>query len=437
MRRRHGSSELRIGEVLEAVIEKGVYRGRGLARVEGRVVFVPRAHPGDRVRARVREVHAGWGEAALEELLEASPARRPSPCPYVPRCGGCVYQDLQYEAQLDLKESVLRETLARSGAAWEGPVERHASAERGWRLRASLHFAVVNGELALGLRQEGTRRLVDVLDCLQLSAELNETARGLRQALARRSGLGPRLRGLELLEAPDGRARVAVLVTRLPPAAGSSLASLGAEVPGLSGLGMESGEERLHWLHGSPYVEVHLRGLDLRVHARSFFQSNRHLLEALVDAVLDLVPPAPRSLDLYAGVGLFTLPLAARGGGEVRAVERAPFAVADARENVRRNRLAGVRVVEADVREALERLPDDPGESIVVDPPRTGLEPGVVERLAARRPQAIVYVSCDPATLGRDLALFASRGLRPDAVRLFDLFPDTLHLETVVRLRPA
>jgi 23S rRNA (uracil1939-C5)-methyltransferase len=153
--------------------------------------------------------------------------------------------------------------------------------------------------------------------------------------------------------------------------------------------------------------------------------------------VLDLVPPAPRSLDLYAGVGLFALPLAARDGGEVRAVERARFAVADNRENARRNRLAGVRVVEADVREALGRLPDDSEESIVVDPPRGGLEPEVVAGVAARRPRAVVYVSCDPATLGRDLALFAARGLRPDAVRLFDLFPDTLHLETVVRLRPA
>jgi 23S rRNA (uracil1939-C5)-methyltransferase len=434
---RRGSSDLRVGETLEAVIEKGVYRGRGLARVEGRVVFVPRAHPGDRVRARVREVHAGWGEAALEELLDASPARRASPCPYVPRCGGCVYQDLEYGAQLDLKESVLRETLARSGAPWEGPIERHASGERGWRLRASLHFAVVNGELALGLREEGTRRLVDVLDCLQLSAALNETARGLRLALARRPGLGPRLRGLELLEAPDGRARVAVLVTRLRGSAAASLAALGTEVPGLDGFGVESGDGRLHWLHGSPYVEARVRGLDLRVHARSFFQSNRHLLATLVDTVLDLVPPAPRSLDLYAGVGLFALPLAARDGGEVRAVERARFAVADNRENARRNRLAGVRVVEADVREALGRLPDDSEESIVVDPPRGGLEPEVVAGVAARRPRAVVYVSCDPATLGRDLALFAARGLRPDAVRLFDLFPDTLHLETVVRLRPA
>jgi 23S rRNA (uracil1939-C5)-methyltransferase len=435
--RGQGSSELRVGEVVETLIEKGVYRGRGLARVGGRVVFVPRAHPGDRVRARVREVHAGFVEAVLEEVLDASPVRRPAPCPYVPRCGGCVYQDLEYEAQLDLKETILRETLARSGASWEGPIERRASPERGWRLRAHLHFAGVNGELMLGLRQEGTRRLVDVLDCLQLSPELNETARGFRRALARRRGLWPRLRGLELLEAPDGRARVAILVTRLPAAAAASLAGLGPEVPGLDGLGVESGEERLHWLHGAPYVEARVRGLDLRVHARSFFQSNRHLLETLVDTVLDLLPPAPRSLDLYAGVGLFALPLAARDGGEVRAVERARFAVADARDSVRRNRLAGVRVVEADVREALERLPNDMEESIVVDPPRTGLEPGVVERVAARRPEAVVYVSCDPATLGRDLALFAARGLRPDAVRLFDLFPDTLHLETVVRLRPA
>ena len=129
------------GQLVEAVIEKGVYRGRGLGRVDGRVVFVPRAHPGDRVRARVTEVHAGWAEGALVEVLAAAPDRRASPCAYVPRCGGCSYQDLGYEAQLRVKESVLLESLGRAGAPWEGPVVVHASPETGWRMRASLHFS--------------------------------------------------------------------------------------------------------------------------------------------------------------------------------------------------------------------------------------------------------------------------------------------------------
>lgn len=431
-----GRDGLRNGEAVEVRIEKGVYRGRGLGRVNGRVLFVPRTHPGDLVRARVREVHAGWAEGSLEEIVEAAPDRRRSPCPYVPRCGGCAYQDLGYEAQLRVKEAVLRESLARAGARWEGPVGVHASPERGWRLRASLHFAGGEEGLRLGLREEGTRRVVDLEACLQLSDRMNAAARGLRNALARRPGLVSRLRGLDLLEAPEGEGLVAVVESTLEAHEAPVLASVGRDVTGLTGVGVEVVPHRLHWLHGSPHVEAVVAGLVLRAHVRSFFQANRFLLGPLVRAVVDLVPPGSgRVVDLYAGVGLFALPLAARGEAEVVAIELAPTAVEDARANARRNGLATVRVVQGDVSEALASSRRAGTEHFVLDPPRTGAGRAVVDLVADREPESVVYVSCDPPTLGRDLARFAARGYRPDAVHLFDLFPDTFHLETVVRLR--
>ena len=427
--------ELRPGQLVEAVIEKGVYRGRGLGRVDGRVVFVPRAHPGDRVRARVTEVHAGWAEGALVEVLAAAPARRASPCPYVPRCGGCSYQDLGYEAQLRVKESVLRESLGRAGAPWEGPVAVHASPESGWRMRASLHFSTGENGLGLGLRQEGTRRVVDVRACLQLSERMNRAARALRDALAETPALGPRLRGLDLLESPDGGTLLASLETALAPHEAPALASLAARVPGLDGFGVATGP-RLQWLHGAPFVEASVLGVVLRARARSFFQANRFLLEPLARTVVDLVPAGDgRVVDLYAGVGLFALPLAARGERDVLAVEWASSAAEDARWAARRNGLDAVRVVTGDVAKALAEAGPGTGERIVLDPPRTGAGPEVVALVADRAPAAIVYVSCDPPTLGRDLAALAARGYRPDAVHLFDLFPDTFHMETVVRLR--
>ena len=427
--------ELRPGQLVEAVIEKGVYRGRGLGRVDGRVVFVPRAHPGDRVRARVTEVRAGWAECALVEVLSAAPARRASPCPYVPRCGGCSYQDLAYEAQLSVKESVLRESLGRAGAPWEGPVAVHASPETGWRMRASLHFSTGENGLGLGLRQEGTHRVVDVLACLQLSERMNRAARALRDALAETPALGPRLRGLDLLESPDGRTLLASLETTLAPHEAPALASLAARVPGLDGFGVATGP-RLQWLHGAPFVEASVLGVVLRARARSFFQANRFLLEPLARTVVDLVPAGDgRVVDLYAGVGLFALPLAARGEREVLAVEWASSAAEDARWAAARNGLDRVRVVAGDVAKALAEAGPGTGERVVLDPPRTGAGPEVVALLADRAPAAIVYVSCDPPTLGRDLAALAARGYRPDVVHLFDLFPDTFHMETVVRLR--
>jgi 23S rRNA (uracil1939-C5)-methyltransferase len=426
---------LRPGQLVEAVIEKGVYRGRGLGRVDGRVVFVPRAHPGDRVRARVTEVHAGWAEGALVEVLAPAPDRRASPCPYVPRCGGCSSQDLGYEAQLRVKEAVLRESLRRAGAPWEGPVAVHASPESGWRMRASLHFAAGENGLELGLQQEGTRLVVDVRACLQLSPRMNGVARARRDALAESPPLGPRLRGLDLLESPDGDTLVASLETDLAPREASALAALAARVPGLDGFGVAAGP-RLEWLHGTPFIEARVLGVVLRARARSFFQANRFLLEPLARTVVDLVPAGDgRVVDLYAGVGLFALPLAARGEREVLAVEWASSAAEDARWAARRAGLDAVRVVASDVARALAEAGPGTGERVVMDPPRTGAGPQVVALVADRAPATIVYVSCDPPTLGRDLAALATRGYRPDVVHLFDLFPDTFHMETVVRLR--
>lgn len=427
-------SALQLGQVVEVQVEKAVYRGRGLGRVDGRVLFVPRAHPGDRVLARVREVHAGWAEGTIETVLAATPDRRPSPCPYVPRCGGCAYQDLAYEAQLRAKEAVLRESLARAGAGWDGPVEVHASPERGWRLRASLHFAAGESGLRLGLRQEGTRRVVDVDTCLQLSERMNAAARALRDAVSRRPALASRLRGLELLEAPEGDGLVASLATTLAGAEAPSLLSVGGAA-GLTGFGVEAVPRRLHWLQGSPHVEARVMGLALRTHILSFVQANRFLLEPLALTVVGIVPAGgTRVLDLYAGVGLFALPLAARDESEVVAVELGRSAADDAEFNARRNGLKRVRVVRGDVEEALAATPRVADERIVLDPPRMGAGPAV-DRIASREPACVVYVSCDPPTLGRDLARFAGHGYRPDAVHLFDLFPDTFHLEAVVRLR--
>jgi 23S rRNA (uracil1939-C5)-methyltransferase len=431
------NAPLQLGAVVELEIEKGVYRGRGLARHQGRVLFVPRAHPGDRVRARVSEVHAGWAEAALVEVLEPSAERRPSPCPYVPRCGGCAYQDYDDAAELRLKEAVLRESLARAGVPWPGEVSLHASAVVGWRMRASLHFAKGPQGRLLGLRQEGTRRVIDLESCLQLSEAMNRAARALHGALAGRPQ-ATRVHGLELLEAPDGSGLVATLETGLERSEAPSLLPLRDAAPQLTGLGVRTRAGTLEWLFGSPFVEAKVLGLSLRTHAASFFQANRFLHEELARTVVDLVPEGgSRVVDLYAGVGLFALPLAARSERETVAVEQSALACEDALFSGRRAGLHRLRVRQADVEAGLEALAPSPGERVVLDPPRTGASRALVEAIAARRPEAIVYVSCDPPTLGRDLALFTVRGYRAETVHIFDMFPKTFHLETVVRLLPV
>ena len=431
-------SGLTPGDALELRVEKGVYRGLGLARHEGQVVFIPRALPGDRVRARIESARPGYVEGVTEALLEGGPDRRPSPCPYVPRCGGCAYQEMAYAGQLGLKQAILRESLARAGAQWPGEIEVAPSPEEGWRIRASLHVGVAEGALRLGLLQEGTHEVVDLPRCLQLSEAMNLAARGLKGALEGRPDLWRKVKGIDLAESPTGGALVAAVETDLEPHAIPALAFLAEGAPGLSGLGVLSGgrPRRFVALRGSPYIRADVLGVSLRAHVRSFFQGNRFLVESLARAVVDLVPPGGPVLDLYAGVGLFALPLAARGDAVV-AMEIGQSAGEDAAANARAARLSRVRIVKGDVGEGVRSWPKQAGERIVLDPPRTGAGAEVVAAIAARRPEAVVYVSCDPPTLGRDLAAFARAGYRPDRLQAFDLFPDTFHLETVVRLVPA
>jgi precorrin-6B methylase 2 len=277
--------------------------------------------------------------------------------------------------------------------------------------------------------------VVDIEACLQLSDTMNRAARGFQRALSARRGLAARLYGLELVESPDGKTLVAMLETSLGRHETPPLAALAATVPGLAGFGVRTRTRSLEWLSGAPFVEASVLGLTLRAHAASFFQANRFLLEPLARTVVELVPAGDsRILDLYAGVGLFALPLAARDGCETVAVEQSGLAAEDARVSTRRARLHNLSVRTAEVEEALSGLPPRGAERIVLDPPRTGAGRDVVEALVARRPEAIVYVSCDPPTLGRDLALFAAHGYHPDVVHLFDQFPKTFHMETVVRL---
>jgi 23S rRNA (uracil1939-C5)-methyltransferase len=429
---------LRAGERIEVTVERAVYRGQGLARHQGQVVFVPRGLPGDRLRVRIASVTPGYVKADIEEVLAPAPGRIEARCPHFADCGGCAYQHLDPGAQAALKESVLRDALRRAGTAWDQPIAVRPSPPEGWRTRATLHVEHArDGAVRLGFHREASHRVVDIERCLQLSAPMMAAGRGLREALAARPGLARTVRDVELAESFDGRRLVASLETDLDPKQAPSASSLGDALPGLTGLGLVAGEgrrRRFLLLRGDPHVDATVHGLHLRAHVQSFFQANRFLVDALVQEVLDRTPAGGSVLDLYAGVGLFALPLGRRAE-EVRGLELSPYAVEDARANAEAARLSHVRIHQGDVRE-MAQWPPRPDERVVLDPPRTGAGAEIVRMVAARRPASIVYVSCDPPTLGRDLKVFAAEGYRPDSIAGFDLFPDTFHVETVVHLAP-
>lgn len=436
---RADNERLHVGQVLEVTVEKAVYRGLGLARHQGEVVFVRRGLPGDHARVVVESARSAYAYARVEALLEPGASRRSPPCGLSAACGGCAYQGLDYAAQLGLKEAVLRETLGRAGIPWEKELPLRPSPEEAWRTRASFHLGEESGRLVLGLHEEGTRRVVDLPRCLQLSPGMNQAARALLAFLEAHRSVARGIRSVQMAESlTEDQLALAIEIPGEERGGRRISPALLDGPPSVTGWGALVGQGRgRQWvpLRGEPHVHATVLGLRLRSHILSFFQANRFLVEDLARAVAELTPVGGTVLDLYAGVGLFALTLASRAE-RVLAVESSPWAFRDARKNATRAGLTHVTVQRGKVGESLAAWPCARDERIILDPPRAGAGPEIVRAVTARRPEAVIYVSCDPPTLVRDLKCFEALGYRADHMEALDLFPDTFHLETVVRLRP-
>ena len=389
-------------------IEKMVYGGDGLSRVEGEVVFTPFVLPGETIEAERGASRKHVGRARMTSLIEPSPDRAEPACPYFTRCGGCQYQHASYEAQLRFKRDILAETLRRVGKIEFDPekIEIVPSEPWGYRNRAQLHFE--NGRV--GYREMQSRKLVAIEKCPISSPKINDAiARLVRMAKDRR---WPNFLGSLELFTDERQVQWNVLESERPLAK-HFFEWLAEEIPGTV-LGP---------------LEYAVNHDDFVVSGQSFFQVNRFLLPQLAqlamgDAKGDL------AWDLYAGVGLFSLPLARRFG-RVKAVEGGRSAAADLSRNAKRARLS-VEAIQQQTEAFLLEARESP-DFALADPPRSGLDKAVAGRLVELRPKTIAIVACDPATLARDLAVLAA-AYTIDAVTLVDLFPQTFHIETVVRL---
>jgi 23S rRNA (uracil1939-C5)-methyltransferase len=390
----------------EATVEKLVYGGDGLARMEGRVVFAPFVLPGERIRVRTWREQPGLVRACALEVLEPAPERVAAPCPVFGRCGGCHYQHAPYEYQLAAKRAILVDQLRRLGKM-EPPEEIAVVAAEPWgyRNRAQLH---IDGA-RIGYREAGSHHLSEIGQCPIASPKINDVVRALAGML--RDTRWPRfVRSLEIFT-DERQVQVNVLDTG-QPVAKRFFDWCAVEIAGL--------------VEGALDYQGRFR-----VSRHSFFQVNRFLLERLVEAALEGAE-GETALDLYAGVGLFSLALA-RSFKEVTAVESGSGAVRDLEFNAERAGLENLQAEQGTAEEYLQKLERAP-DFVLLDPPRAGLGKAVVRRLAELRPRQVTIVSCDPATLARDLAGLTAAGYRVEKMTLVDLFPQTFHLETVVRL---
>jgi 23S rRNA (uracil1939-C5)-methyltransferase len=426
---------------VEITIEKLIYGGEGLAHHDGSTVFVPFVLPAERISAAAVEQKKKFIRARVERVLDPSPERASARCPHFGICGGCDYQHIPYESQLKYKSDILRETLRRIGRIeWTGDITAHASPPWGYRNRAQWKVRPLGedgvGGIGIGYFRANSTALCAVEDCSILSPLLLKTLLALRAAAA--AGMLPReLREIEAFAgAGDSKLLVTATFAGFPKHAQELVEKLRAALPEIESLLFHDPTRERMELDGPGFIECEAAGSTYRVGHFSFFQVNRFLADELVRTVVEAEAEGRLALDLFAGVGLFSAPLAKRFA-RVVAVESNPAAARDLEANTsgrvaRSGRMIEVRT--ADVEQFLEKLKERP-ELVVLDPPRAGLTPLTIKHIARIGPARITYVSCDPPTLARDLAAFAKSGYDISGVHLFDLFPQTFHMEAVVGLR--
>ena len=420
---------------MDVTIEKLVYGGEGLAHHDGSTVFVPFVIPAERISAEPIEQKKKFVRARMESILEPSPDRAAPRCPHYGICGGCHYQHIPYEAQLKYKTEILRETLRRLGRIdWTGDITAHASPPWGYRNRAQWKIRPLaeprGSSLGIGYFRANSAALCPVEDCAVLSPLLLKTLLAVRAALAE-NALPAELREIEAFAgANDSKLLLTASFSRFPSRAQQLSETFRRILPEIESLLFQDPNSERMELDGPGFVECSAGGVNYRVGHFSFFQVNRFLIDELVSEVAGNEPPGKLALDLFAGVGLFSVPLA-KHFERVVAVESNPAATRDLESNV--SGKGSIEIRTSDVERFLEKYKDRP-DLILLDPPRAGLEPGAVKHLARIGPERITYVSCEPPTLARDLAALTSAGYLISEMHLFDLFPQTFHIETVVRL---
>ncbi len=442
------------------LIEKMIYGGDGLARLPpepgdprpGKAVFVPFVLPGEQVSATIIGQKQGFARARATAINLASPQRVVPPCPYFQACGGCHYQHTTYENQLAIKKNILLETLHRTARLdWTGPVVTHPSPEFNYRNRSRLQVRA-SGGFTLGYFRFGSKEVLPVEVCPISSAAINRGIAAVWSA-GRAGKIAAAVREIEFFATTDDSAmllQVYVAEDSVDEDFARNIAEMLSEaVPEIVGVifcnrrsaGEKPGIDREYgWTQLGVAGEDHLTYAttfgEYRVSGGAFFQVNRHLIDELAGSVMSGAE-GQLALDLYAGVGLFSKALAQRFA-RVIAVENSPASFADLRHNFPAHANTLQSTTETFLRSFTSRMKSGKqprADFLVVDPPRAGLGDKVVRLIRGLNVPVVSYISCDPSTLSRDLRGLLESGYCVEEIHLFDLFPQTFHIESMVRLR--
>ena len=441
-------------QIYETTIIDYTAEGQGVARIEGCAVFVPNAIAGERCRVRIEKAQKTWAAGKIVEILEKSPHRIQRACPISSSCGGCDFHHMDYEEETRLKAERVRQCLNRLGGETLDKVDILSAPDcTCYRNKAQYPVSSQNGKAFAGFFKAGTHQVVENARCLILPPEMDLVKDTVITWMNRfsvtaydeisHSGL---VRHIYVRRGPvSGQVLVCLAVNgKAIPKADALIAALQA-ISGFATLVLSVntkkgnvvlGDEFIT-LYGPGYIEDTLCGLQFRLSPRSFYQVNHHQAQRLYEAAISQaeITADDLVLDLYCGVGTITLCMA-KAAGKVIGVEVVAEAVEDARDNAKRNGIENVEFFCGDAGEAALSLEKQGirADVVIVDPPRKGLNTDAIEALARFAPRRIVYVSCDPATLGRDVALLKERGYRVKNALATDLFPRCSHVESIVCL---
>jgi len=394
-----------------------VYGGECMGRLpDGRAVFVPYTLPGEQVRVELVEEKRGFARARLLDVLKPSPDRIAPHCIHYGVCGGCQYQHTDYANQLRLKQLIVRDQLERIGGIVNPPVEAVVPSPADWNYRNTVQFHLT-GEGRLGYQGWGTHTVVPITECHLPEAALNEVWPQL--------DLEP-LPGVERIELRLGAGDEILMAVESDEA---TAPELNIEMP-ISAVHLSPAGKLI--LAGDDYLIMEVLGRAFKVSAESFFQVNATQAEAIIKHLLDILPLSKNTtlLDVYCGVGLFSTFLAPRVK-RCMGVELSPSACEDYAVNL--DEFDNVELYVGSAEQVLPGLDVKPN-VVLVDPPRAGIDRTALDAILQLRPQTIAYVSCDPATLARDLKRLIAGGYQLQRVTPFDMFPQTYHVETVVLL---
>lgn len=382
---------------MEVTVEKIVPNGYGLAFAEDLTVFVPLAAPGDRLRVKIYQVKGKTAFAEIVEILNPSDLRIEPSCRYFGRCGGCDFQQISYENQLAEKISIINDCLTRIGKIrYEKEIEIIPS-PRPFGYRARAHWHANTKQKKIGYFQRNTNNVIDIENCPILTEEMQTTLTHLRENIVWESNWSEKI----AIEAASAGGKVSVYSDEL----------------------LEPTDEIFFETKGEKYFYS----------AKSFFQGNPFLIEKLIELALEKAA-GKKALDLYCGVGLFTLPLG-RKFEKVTGVEANPDAIDYAEKSAENARLENVTFYAESVNDFLDENELDEIDFVLLDPPRMGAEKRTINNIIKINPERISYVSCEPAGLARDLRRFLDGGYAIETITALDLFPQTHHVETVVRLK--